>query len=330
MKITDFSIVFVMICIPVFIIIGYHVKDQRNIHFVEMKYTAALRTAVQDAGSVLNVNEKQEWEAGYGSSKFFKAEKDLALAAFYRTMYINLGIEDDTLSQEVLNNYVPAVVVIDYDGYDVYAIDEYTEPDGQTIVKHLWRPKKPYAYSDKEGNIIRFTLDNYTEAYDAEAGQWFRGMQRELKESTFIPLLQDSDLFEQKRRTTIVNDIENDLANVINRHNEFAARNGISYEFTLPVISQEEWNNSIDDIGIMAFIQGIPIGDQRLNNYALGGGRLVKSPMIHAGTDPTTGIRYYYRSGCMISLENVETYSSPKEAAAHGYYEKNCYGGGSP
>ncbi|MBB3127906.1 hypothetical protein FHS19_002560 [Paenibacillus rhizosphaerae] len=324
MKITDFCLVFVVIFFPVFLIVGYHVQDQRNVHFTELKYAAALRTAVQDAGSMLNVNERQEFESGYGSAKFFKADKELALETLYRTLYANLGIEDDAAAQQALNSYIPAIVVVDYDGYWVYSEEEYKGADGVALAKHLWHPKKPYSYSDRAGNLIHFTLDNVVEAYHAGTGTWVRGLQREIGPTSTIPLMQDGEKYEQVRKTTIVQAIEDDLANVINRHNEIAARNGVSYVFTLPLISREEWNNSIDDIGIIAFIQGIPIGEQALNNYALGSGRLVKSTVIKAGVDRRTGIRYYSRGDCTDDLDIVETFTSAKEAAANGYFEKSC------
>ena len=65
MKITDLSIIFVCIIFPIFMINGLHVEDQREVQVLEMKYTAALRTAVQDGGRVLNMNEHQELESGY-------------------------------------------------------------------------------------------------------------------------------------------------------------------------------------------------------------------------------------------------------------------------
>lgn len=324
MKITDFCLVFIVIFFPVFLIVGYHVQDQRNVRFTELKYVTALRTAVQDAGSMLNVNERQEFESGYGSAKFFKADKELALDTFYHTLYANLGIEEDAAAQQALDRYIPAVVVIDYDGYWVYAEEEYKGADGMAYAKHLWLPKKPYSYSDRAGNMVHFTLDNVVEAYQAGSGTWIRGLQRELGPTSSIPLLQDGVRYEQVRRTTIVQAIEDDLANVINRHNEKAVRNGASYVFTLPLISQEEWNNSIDDIGILAFIQGITIGEQALNNYALGSGRLVKSTVIKAGVDHRTGIRYYSRGDCAGDLDAAETFTSAKEAAANGYFEKPC------
>ncbi|MCJ8012530.1 hypothetical protein MUG84_12395 [Paenibacillus sp. KQZ6P-2] len=324
MKITDFSIVFAVIFVPLFLLSGFQVRDQQTVQYLEMKYVTALRTAVQDGASVLNTNEKQEWETGYGSSKFFRADKELAVAIFYRSLYANLGIEEDISAQQALDYYIPAIAVVDYDGYYIYADEEFKGKDNETLIKHIWSPKKPYTYSDDSGNLVRFTLDNAVEVYDHHSSNWIQGLQRELKDSTGVPLIAQSELFEQVRRSTIVRTIEDDLANVINRHNEYAAKNGVSYDFTLPSITGEEWNNSINDIGLIAFIQGIPVGKDYINNYALGGGRLVKKPDIYAGSDPVTGIRYFERGNCRSGLIVEETFSSAREATANGYFERSC------
>lgn len=325
MKITDLSIIFVCILFPIFMINGLHVEDQKEVQILEMNYTAALRTAVQDGGRVLSMNEQQELESGYISSKLFRADKELALNIFLRTMYINMDIEDDPIAQSVLQWYIPAIVVMDYDGYYIYTMGEYKDGAGTTIQKPMWTTKKPYSYSDRNGNSIHFTLDQVVEAFDSNSGKWLQGRQEEIKNSTTIPLLQDNQLFEQVRRTAIVNTIQDDLSVYIQLHNDIATRNGISYLFTLPTISQEEWNNTVNDIGMMAFVQGIPVGDQFYNNYALGGGRLVKVPDIHAGIEPRTGIKYYYRGSCTFPIQSDEIYNHAKDAALAGYIEKACY-----
>ncbi|MGF7047496.1 hypothetical protein J2T13_002001 [Paenibacillus sp. DS2015] len=325
MKITDFSIIFVCMMFPLFMIMEFHVQDQREVQLLEMKYRTALRTAVQDGGRVLHMNEQQEMEAGYHSEKYFRADKELALSTFQHTLYMNMEIEDDPVAQGSLQTYIPVIVVMDYDGYYVYTSGEYQDDEGNNLREPLWMAKKPYTYSDALGNSIHFTLDTYIEAFDARIGEWVKGLAGEIGKDTTIPLLQEHDKFEQVRRASIVSSIQEDLAYYINRHNEWAARNGISYLFTLPSISQEEWNNSVDDIGMMAFIQGVPVGDRYYNDYALGGGRLVKVHDIYAGVDKITGIKYFYRSSCSFPQVRIEeVYPSEKNAAAAGYYEKTC------
>lgn len=325
MRITDLAIVFTAVFFPFFLLISIHTENISEAAFVEMKYSAGLRAAVQDGGEMLNINETQAEEAGYVSFKKFRADKEGALSTFSNTMYINMGIEDDVHAQAALWWYIPALVVVDYDGYYIYSMQTYTGADGEESMSHAWSPKIPYGYSDGNGNSIHFTLDNQVEIYNGTSKLWYSGFQSELVGKTGVPLLDNSNTFEEIRRITIVNSIQDDLAYFIKRHNTLAMRNGISYRFSLPLIAQEEWNNTINDIGLMAFVQGIPIGDRFYNNYSLGGGRLIKTPVYSGGVEAGTGNKYYYRDTCSFPYEVHEVFNSRREAAASGYREKVCY-----
>jgi hypothetical protein len=324
MKITNLAILFICIFVPFYLVMDFRTGDQKTAQALSDQYSASLHTAVQDASQMLNMNVLQEYEAGYQSRKFFFANKERALDTFFRTLYLNFDVVNDPVRQGALAGYIPAVAVIDYDGYDLYAVDEYRNANGERVFKHMWRPKKPYSYSDNRGNSINFTLDSYVYAYDFYAKAWVEGFREDLEGTTNIPLLENAANFEAMRKSVIVKSIQQDLAYYINKHNEYATRYGVHYTFRLPQISQEEWVNSIDDIGIMAFIQGIPIGDQFYNNYALGGGRLVKKTEIKGAVDPSTGIKYYYPSTCSYGYREDETFSSERDAAAAGYYPKGC------
>ena len=77
MKITELSIVFVLIFFPFFYILTLHAQDAQEANELAYRYKTALQTAVMDAGSVMHQNEKQDAESGYGSVKFVKADKEL-------------------------------------------------------------------------------------------------------------------------------------------------------------------------------------------------------------------------------------------------------------
>lgn len=327
MRITNFAIAFVLIFIPFYIVLDMRTSAMSKVIQLEDQYDAALKTASQDAAMVLNTNVLQEYEAGYQSNKFFNANKELAVDAFYRTLYLNFNVQNDPVGQGALASYVPAIIVVDYDGYWIYAMSEYTDADGSPVYKHMWRPKKPYAFTDDNGNTFNFTLDNYLRVYDARSRVWHEGFRQDLVGKTNVSLIDDAQSFEQKRRSIIVSSIQEDLAYFIDKHNEYASRNGISYTFTLPQIPQEEWTNSIDDIGVMAFIQGIPMGDQFYNSYAFGSGRLVRNESIIGAVDDATGMKYYYRSSCSFPYRAEETFDSEKDAAAAGYFPKECVNG---
>ncbi len=325
MKITDFAIIFILLFLPFGVVSDLRVQNQREVQQLEMKYTSALRTAVQDAGVVLSQNERQEREAGYGSDKFFRVDKEEALHTFLHTLFLNMGIDGDTVAQRALLDYMPALMILDYDGYYVFASVTYTDKHGQAVQGPKWSEKKPYAYVDSAGNSVGFTLDNYVHAYDARNHRWIEGFQKELQGQTTISLLNDPEAFEQVRRSTIVHSIQEDLGRLINLHNEKAAHNGISYTFTLPLISQEEWYNTVDDVGLMAFIQGIPVGDRYYNNYGFGGGRVVRKQAMIGGVEPDTGMKYFYRDSCPAPFKATERFTDEKSAAFAGYFEYKCY-----
>lgn len=325
MKITNLAIAFVLIIVPFFVVSDLRVSSMNKVLQLEDHYDTALKTASQDASVILNMNPLQEFEASYQSNKFFKANKELGVDSFFRTLYMNFNVEDDPIGQGNLASYVPAIVVVDYDGYWIYAMSEYTGNDGSIVYKHVWRPKKTYAFTDDQDNSINFTLDSYLRVYDATERKWYEGFREDLQDQTNISILDDPEQFEQKRRSIIVSSIQDDLAYFIDKHNEYATRYGISYTFTLPQIPQEEWTNSINDIGLMAFIQGIPMGDQFYNNYAFGSGRLVRKTDIYGAVDDSTGYKYYFRSSCNYPYRIEETFESEKLAASAGYYPLECF-----
>ncbi|MCD1261341.1 hypothetical protein B5M42_021300 [Paenibacillus athensensis] len=322
MKWIEWALVGAMIFLPFATVNQLETDMQRKTLLTELRYNTALDTAVDDAARMLVVSNDQGREAQYESAKRIALNKDEAIAAFYQTLYANFGVADDPVSQGVLSRYIPAVVVIGYDGFYVYAEDEWTGADGHVERKAVWGAKKPYAYADSAGNSLSFTLDDFVLAYDASSRSWCEGLRMDVQQQTNIPLLRDAELFEQTRRTTIIRAIEDELAYRINQHNESVARNGVAYTLTLPTISQEEWNNTVDDVGVLAFLQGIPMGGKLYNSYALGGSRVLKKPEI-VGVRKN-GMKVYYRSTCGFGYPVEETFSSERAAAKQGYLPFAC------
>lgn len=322
MKWIEWALIGAMIFLPFATVNQIETDTQRKALLTELRYNAALDTAVDDAARMLVVSSDQQREAQYESAKRIALNKDEAIAAFYRTLYANFGVADDPVSQGVLNQYIPAVVVIGYDGFYVYAEDEWTGADGKKERKSVWGAKKPYAYADSAGNSLSFTLDDFVLVYDASSRSWREGLRADVQKQTNIRLLQDAALFDQVRRNTIVRAIEDELAYRINKHNESVVRNGFSYTFTLPTISQEEWNNTVDDVGVLVFVQGLPIGGKFYNNYALGGSRVLKKSEIVGARK--NGMKVYYRSTCGFGYQVEETFSSERTAAKQGYMPLTC------
>ncbi|UHA73110.1 hypothetical protein [Paenibacillus sp. 481] len=321
MKTIKLAIFFVLILSPFFWHNRLYSQEQMfNLH-TEQKYNQMLNTAVDDAALILQQSAVwKEAEEGYESDKRLQLNKELALQTFFRSLHLNLQIVTDPISQLQLKNYIPVVLLLGYDGYELYAEEQFVDTKQQVQFTHVWMPKRPYSYVDPHGNVFSFTLDDFVTVYTT-TGQWIRGYQRELQLSTHIPLLQDEKSFDAVRRTMIVNRVQEDVAYRINLHNEWSKRNGVAYTFTLPTISTEEWHNSIDDVGIIAFVQGLPMGTARYNNYALGGARLIRNEYVYGTT--IQGIKVAYPQACKpIVIE--ETFTGAREAAKQGYYPKRC------
>ena len=88
--------------------------------------------------------------------------------------------------------------------------------------------------------------------------------------------------FHIRRRNAIINTIVSVMREEFNEHNYYAKSLGITYDFNIPNISKDQWNNTIDDVSVLAFLQGMPMGvDSYYNNYSLGGAKIVLKGKIY-------------------------------------------------
>jgi len=323
MKITSWAIFFVAILL--FIFVRNQINQDANTQnlLLQVQYNKSIDTATQDAAYALIANASQAKESQYQSAKNVRINKEEAITTFFRTMYMNFNVTHDIVGQEQLNSYVPALVVVGYDGYYLYHFEEYKDANGNTMLKQVWSPKKPYAYRDNQNNTYSFTLDNYVTINRASDKKKYEGFREDIQAEASIQFLNDPDKFDQVRRTTIVNTIQNDLGYTINQYNTYSKRYGISYTFTVPYISNEDWNNTINDAGVLAFVQGIPLGSTYYNNYALGGARIIKKETFQ-GID-VEGRKFYYPSNtCQSSYSTEEVFTTAREAAQKGYIPLRC------
>lgn len=82
--------------------------------------------------------------------------------------------------------------------------------------------------------------------------------------------------FEARRREIITRQVTEQLQYYVMQHNNYATAYGITYNFILPEVTSTDWNNALNDITIMAFVQGIPILNQQYyNNYGISGSNII-------------------------------------------------------
>ena len=72
--------------------------------------------------------------------------------------------------------------------------------------------------------------------------------------------------FNQHRLAVIRHKIETNLAVAIANYNEFS---GVSNVFQMPELKENEWDNITNNISLISFLQGLPIGGKLYNGYTI-------------------------------------------------------------
>jgi len=311
MKLTDLAILFVIIVMPFILILRVKSENLRNAAYKSEVINRYLDAAVEDAAEAMIVR---------GSGSRIEISREKAVNAFYNTLLINFNITGDERTKSVFSAYVPVIVLIDYDGYSVMSMEEFANSSGEMEQKMIWKPKKPYVY-ESEGYVYLFTLDQNVTVYSQSENRFYEGLPEDIRLKMPNAHVLDDGLFDDVRRRTIVELIRNDVNTAINKHNKYAARFGITYNFSPPSISDGDWNRNIEDVGFLAFFQGIPIGlnGQRYNSFALGAARIVRKSSYYIEKN-ANDILYYHREKCPVLTERYKPYDSRVECAIEGAF----------
>lgn len=221
-----------------------------------------------------------------------------------------------------LGNYIK--IVLEDKVYEGELTDDYIE---QTQIK-LWEYAEAYGMGvreyDSDGNVVGFNkipgttvswnqilndlpsltndLSVILAAY-CEANPTAKNSIDFLRASELegdIPLRrdygsgdEDASAFHTLRREVIIKLVQDTLRQEINSHKTYAKLMGLNYDFSLPEIANDEWTNSINDISLMSFIQGVKIGtNSYYNNYALGGSRIIETEYLYGTSDKL----YHFKS----------------------------------
>ena len=80
------------------------------------------------------------------------------------------------------------------------------------------------------------------------------------------PEAEDS-LFNEHRMDVIISSIESNLLSIISNFN---IHNNSGFEFSLPVLSEEDWYKITNNVTVVSFMQGMPIGNYKYySNYSI-------------------------------------------------------------
>ena len=118
--------------------------------------------------------------------------------------------------------------------------------------------------------------------------------------------LVSSSVFNNHRLAVIQKSIETNLITVISRYNTNTLLN-----YAMPVISEEDWYQIVNNVSVVSFMQGLSIGYRFYNNYAVVTNNInkevVNSNNIYIVADDSSNNREYHQPGCKELLEGVKS-----------------------
>ena len=325
MKLSHYIILFLIIFTVPLLYVEYKYSYAKETTELNHKFEQNMTTAAQDAITTLRTNSIPHIENGYDSYKIVPTDFQPAYEAFVKSLSKNFGATDK-YTIDRMERYIPVFSIIDYDGLMLNVYQEKKDANGNKVTERTWLPKIPFVYRDSEGNIINFTIDEELVVYDVQIQEWVEGTRQELLSDSLLTIdfLEDEKEFDTVRRQTIVDTIQDQIAYYINEHNVYTKQLDVTYTFTMPLIDNEEWFNTVDDISILAFFQGYPskFENYEYQKYAFVGARVNLTDRIYAGN--INGENRFWRSSCNVNVTPNEVFSSKKEAAARGYTELSC------
>ena len=153
----------------------------------------------------------------------------------------------------------------------------------------------PMTTVDEEGNVITTFSVNTEDQPIFEAS------------NDNDPLISGST-FDENRMAVIRKSIETNLVSAIANYNLYT---GTNYEFSLPALSDVEWEKITNNVTMISFLQGIPIGHKYYNNYCVitsdNNEEVIKKENIYIVTENASGQREYHMPGCTYLMQPETT-----------------------
>ncbi|MDD3303949.1 MAG: hypothetical protein PHP54_03435 [Clostridia bacterium] len=343
MKITDLSLIFIGVILPLIIVVYINVSFTIKAQEQEIYYQQIIDSAVSDASNEMKQVENEDASIDYGYSgtenKKISVNAQIAVDTFFNSLYNNFDIKGNDAAEKYLQLFVPAVAIIDYDGVQVSSIERYQSGNSE-VMQHALKPKRFYSYTytivkNPDGNYamvdgistsnnaisfheIDFTMDDYITHRMSNKGLGYNNFNEATNKSFYIsdsnnnkeligvditaPLLLEEvvNKLTSLRRDIIVNTVVKELSYATNNNNSYARSAGITYSFSFPPTTQEDMYASIENVGLVAFVQGISVGNKYLNTKAFGITRL------------TLATRYYFTVPTADSKFKMNLYHKDK------------------
>lgn len=312
-------------------------------------YDNAIDNAVSDAAWVMAKSVRAG--AGYGNGEGLQVDEEAAVDAFFDVLSAGLGASGVPAAEARVRAHVPVFVIVGNGGAVLRVQSPYLDEKGILVTSTVRLPEKPYSWDPGDGrHFVRFTMGTDIQVYDRQDNTLGQGSWSIF--SSVIPGLQTVEEYSSRKLDVVTRTVKSLLedglllvadgtGNVPATPDDVLAVSGpnagmISEEtgagsetrFELPRTAEAAFRRAITDVGILAFVRGLPVGgDKTYSTYAFGGGRVIrKTDVVGYGWEE----RFIYcRSDCLLYLERsaqpyfstdtIRFFSGAEEAAFEGY-----------
>jgi len=309
MKLYHYCIIFLILALAFTLVLEVKTNSLEAVLVEKQRLDQCLNTAVDDGTSVL---VQSSTERGLVTAK------EVAVETFFASLYSALHISSNKEKQELIQGYLPVILVTEKDGFYVFYSDTYLY-GGYTTIAKRWSEKLPYYYED-EDFIYTFTLTDLIYLYDKNGSIGattkdeiiminYNDINTKEEFSNFRNNHSDSFLFDEeqfylKRQHVIIQCIEEAMKYYSNEHNLIAPQYGISYNFSLPVLDDSDFIRSIDQPTMVVLFQGYPYSagiGEIYNRLVVSGAKIEKSSLYYL--EKTSWYYQYHHYDC-IELED--------------------------
>lgn len=324
MKLTDLAIIVLLIFLGISIKLDLDQRRMLQTEDIKARYNEIMFNATEDATMALFEPDSEATEdklsAGY-DKKTIELNPNLnkSLTRFYDTLYANMGIEDDLMGQDAFKMYTPVKMVVAYDGFYINSWQEvFNASTGKIETLEIWSLKNPYIYYDSQYKLVlNLTLDDKAFVFNTVTGVWEEGRRQELYVKYPGKVFSISN-FDNLRQQTIIEALQKELTCLTVKYNNIAKMQGISYHYNIPIIDDDSWNNTIQDVCFIAFLQGAPIGMESYNTFGSGGSRIKAATKYYGNI--INGVNTYHSENCPLLTSKYILFDSQADAASQGYY----------
>ncbi len=302
-----FIAIIIPFMLVLYINITFTIKAEEMELYYQTVLNSALDDAAYEMKQVESQDKQIDYGYSDKLNKKINVNAQVGVDSFFETLYNTFGVKGNEAGEGYLNLFVPAVAVIEYDGIRVSKNEIVIGNDSSSKVQRVLKPKRYFTFTysivrtggqyqfvqgiaqDNVASIhtIEFTMDSFVthRGYDYISNEEIEVESFYLEDSknnsNLISGVYDSEAkanlmneiistLKDLRPSIISNIVASELAFAVNENNYYARQAGVVYSFNFPSTTQDELYNMVDGVGIIAFMQGISVGNKFLNTKAFG------------------------------------------------------------